>query len=167
MLAKEMSDTRNRGRIIWVFATSRPDLLEVDLKRQGRLDVHIPLFPPQTSVEMRDLLLSVARKIKVPLEDADVPEIAEGVMLGGNEIEGILIRALRIHMLAAGSGKSLKEILATVLSEVRPNAYTRKLEYMDLVAVKECTDARFLPDRFRNLAPEDLEMRIDTLRRFI
>jgi outer membrane receptor protein involved in Fe transport len=35
MLAKEMSDTRNRGRIIWVFATSRPDLLEVDLKRQG------------------------------------------------------------------------------------------------------------------------------------
>ena len=45
MLAKEMSDTRNRGKIIWVFATSRPDLLEVDLKRQGRLDVHIPLFP--------------------------------------------------------------------------------------------------------------------------
>ena len=49
MLAKEMSDTRNRGRIIWVFATSRPDLLEVDLKRQGRLDVHIPLFPPETA----------------------------------------------------------------------------------------------------------------------
>ncbi|HMB52287.1 MAG TPA: ATP-binding protein, partial [Thermoanaerobaculia bacterium] len=46
MLAKEMSDTDNRGKIIWVFATSRPDLLEVDLKRQGRLDVHIPLFPP-------------------------------------------------------------------------------------------------------------------------
>ena len=39
MLAKEMSDTANRGKIIWIFATSRPDLLEVDLKRQGRLDV--------------------------------------------------------------------------------------------------------------------------------
>ena len=38
MLAKEMSNTQNRGRILWVFATSRPDLLEVDLKRQGRLD---------------------------------------------------------------------------------------------------------------------------------
>ena len=48
MLAKEMSDTKNRGRIVWIFATSRPDLVEVDLKRQGRLDVHIPLFPPGT-----------------------------------------------------------------------------------------------------------------------
>ena len=27
MLAKEMSDTSNRSKIIWVFATSRPDLL--------------------------------------------------------------------------------------------------------------------------------------------
>ena len=42
------------------FATSRPDLLEVDLKRQGRLDVHIPLFPPQTSKEMHALLMAVA-----------------------------------------------------------------------------------------------------------
>ena len=63
MLAKEMSDTRNRGRIIWVFATSRPDLLEVDLKRQGRLDVHIPLFPPETPAEMQELMLAVARKL--------------------------------------------------------------------------------------------------------
>src|SRR6185436_10314440 len=73
MLAKEMSDTRNRGRIIWVFATSRPDLLEVDLKRQGRLDVHIPLFPPQTPAEARALLLAIAKKLKLPLTAEDLP----------------------------------------------------------------------------------------------
>src|SRR5207247_6502337 len=100
MLAREMSDTRNRGRIIWVFATSRPDLLEVDLKRQGRLDVHIPLFSPETPEEMRGLFLSVARKLKVPLAEADLPEIAEGLVLGGNEIEGILVRALRVFELS-------------------------------------------------------------------
>ena len=72
MLAKEMSDTRNRGRILWVFATSRPDLLEVDLKRQGRLDVHIPLFAPETPEEMRALFLAIASKLKFPLEDADL-----------------------------------------------------------------------------------------------
>ena len=75
MLAKEMSDTRNRGRILWVFATSRPDLLEVDLKRQGRLDVHVPLFAPETPEEMRALFRAIARKLKFPLEDADLPAL--------------------------------------------------------------------------------------------
>ncbi|HYK87653.1 MAG TPA: AAA family ATPase [Acidobacteriota bacterium] len=167
MLAKEMSDTRNRGRIIWVFATSRPDLLEVDLKRQGRLDVHIPLFPPETPEEMRNLLISIARKLKVPVSEADLPDIPQGTVLGGNEIEGILVRALRVHELSNEPRRPLKDVLADVIHEVRPSAHTRKLEYMDLVAVKECTDSRFLPSRFREMVPEDIERRIEELRRFV
>jgi SpoVK/Ycf46/Vps4 family AAA+-type ATPase len=167
MLAKEMSETRNRGRIIWIFATSRPDLLEVDLKRQGRLDVHIPLFPPETPEEMHSLFFSIARKLKVPLEETDIPEIPEGLVLGGNEIEGILVRALRTHLLATEPKRPLREILAEVLGEVRPSAHRLNLEYMDLVAVKECTDSRFLPERFREMPPEELEKRIQELRRFV
>jgi hypothetical protein len=167
MLAKEMSDTRNRGRIIWVFATSRPDLLEVDLKRQGRLDVHIPLFPPQTKEERHALLLAVAKKIKVPLGEADLPELPKDIALGGNEIEGVFVRGLRIYELSPDPKPPLKEILQAVFKEVRPSAHTRKLEYMDLVAVKECTDARFLPPQYREMAPEELERKIDELRPFM
>ena len=167
MLAKEMSETRNRGRILWVFATSRPDLLEVDLKRQGRLDVHMPLFPPQTPAEMRTLLVSIARKLKFPLAEGDVPEIPDGFILGGNEVEGTLVRAVRTYELMPEPRRPLKEIFADVLKEFRPSAHTRKLEYMDLVAVKECTDERFLPPRFRDLSPEDVERRIDELRPFV
>lgn len=167
MLSKEMSETRNRGRILWVFATSRPDLLEVDLKRQGRLDVHIPLFPPQTPEEMRALLAAMARKINFPLADADLPDIPAGFVLGGNEIEGTLVRTARTYELTAEPRPPIKEIFAGVFKEVRPNAHTRKLEYMDLVAVKECTDARFLPPHFRDLSPEDVERRIDALRPFV
>jgi SpoVK/Ycf46/Vps4 family AAA+-type ATPase len=166
MLAKEMSDTRNRGRIVWVFATSRPDLLEVDLKRQGRLDVHIPLFAPQTAAERQALLLAIAHKLRFPLSDADVPPLDE-VELGGNEIEGVLVRALRIYELAPEPRAPLKDILMGVLREVRPSAHSRKLEYMDLVAVRECTDARFLPERYRALSPEALERKIDELRPFV
>ncbi len=166
MLAKEMSETRNRGKILWVFATSRPDLVEVDLKRQGRLDVHIPLFPPQSPVEMRCLLLSVARKLNVPLSDADLPDFAPTSNLGGNEIEGILVRAMRMWEVASDPKPPLKQILGDVLREVRPSAYTRRLEYMDLIAVKECTDARFLPEHYRDMVPEELERRIEELRRF-
>jgi hypothetical protein len=167
MLAKEMSDTRNRGKIIWVFATSRPDLLEVDLKRQGRLDVHIPLFPPETAAEREVLLLAIARKLKFPLTAGDLPPFAEGQALGGNELEGVLVRALRLHELSDEPRRPIREILADVLTEVRPSPHTRKLEYMDLVAVKECTDARFLPERFRQLTPEEIETQIDALKRFV
>jgi AAA+ superfamily predicted ATPase len=167
MLAKEMSDTTNRGKIVWVFATSRPDLLEVDLKRQGRLDVHIPLFGPQTPQEVQTLLLSVAKKLKFPVAATDLPEMSESLLLGGNELEGILVRALRSWELQEGDKKPLKELLGDVFRDVRPNANSRKLEYMDLVAVKECTDGRFLPKHFQELTPEDLERRIDELRRFM
>ncbi len=167
MLAKEMSETRNRGRILWVFATSRPDLLEVDLKRQGRLDVHIPLFPPESPSEMRALFFAIARKLRFPLSEDDLPAFDGTPQLGGNEIEGVLVRALRIHALSGEPKKPLRAVLEEVLREVRPSAHTRKLEFMDLVAVKECTDVRFLPARFRSLAPEDIERRIEELRRFL
>jgi SpoVK/Ycf46/Vps4 family AAA+-type ATPase len=167
MLAKEMSDTRNRGRIIWVFATSRPDLLEVDLKRQGRLDVHIPMFPPETSEEMHSLFLAVARKLKVELSESDIPEIPKGLDLGGNEVEGVLVRALRTQALAVEPQRPLRDILSGVLQEIRPSAHRLKLEYMDFIAVRECTDSRFLPPRFRNMDPNELEKRIDELRRFV
>ena len=166
-LAKEMSNTRNRGKVIWVFATSRPDLLEVDLKRQGRLDVHIPLFVPQTPAEMRDLLLSIARKMKFPVGETDLPDFAPGIQLGGNEIEGILVRAMRTYELADDPKPALKQVLADAFGEARPSPHTRKLEYMDLVAVKECTDARFLPEHYRQMPPEEIESRIDALRRFM
>jgi AAA+ superfamily predicted ATPase len=167
MLAKEMSDTRNRGRILWVFATSRPDLLEVDLKRQGRLDVHIPLFAPETPAEMAALFRAIARKLRFPLAEADLPSLEGRTGLGSNEIEGVLVRALRVWELQSEPKRALKDILAGVLTEVRPSAHTRKLEYMDLAAVKECTDVRFLPPRFRDLTPEAIEQRLRELRQFV
>jgi hypothetical protein len=166
MLAKEMSDTRNRGRIIWVFATSRPDLVEVDLKRQGRLDVHIPLFPPQTQEEYAALFRSVAGKLKFPIKDEDLPQIPAGVDLGGNEIEGILVRALRQFELC-DQKTPLKDLLAAVVSEVRPSPHARKLQYMDLVAVKECTDNRFLPEKYRAVSGDDLDREIARLKAFV
>ncbi len=35
MIAAQMGDTRYRGKLVWMLLTSRPDLLPIDLKRQG------------------------------------------------------------------------------------------------------------------------------------
>lgn len=164
MLAREMADTRNRGKILWIFATSRPDLLEVDLKRQGRLDVHIPLFPPEDEKGRKELFLAMARKLKVNLSEAEVPELAFGKPISGNELEGLLMRALREFELQEEPRKrTLPEVVKDVVAGFRPSAHTAQLELMDLLAVRECTDDRFLPAHFRMMQPLAVERRIAEL----
>src|SRR5262249_11700973 len=62
MIASQMGDTRYRGRLIWMLLTSRPDLLPIDLKRQGRAEIHIPLFSPREEAEVRNMIEVMARK---------------------------------------------------------------------------------------------------------
>lgn len=163
MLAKEMSNTENRGKIIWIFATSRPDLLEVDLKRQGRLDVHIPLFPPVEPEEVKELFLAMAKKLDLDLKDDQLPKLEFRNPVSGNELEGIIVRAIREYELQEEPPKPLPEILKRVIQDFRPSAHTRRLELMDLLAVKECTDIKFLPPRFASLSPEEVDRRIAQL----
>ena len=56
MIAQEMADTGNRGKVVWILASSRPDLIEVDLKRPGRVDVKVPLLPTTTRAESAGLI---------------------------------------------------------------------------------------------------------------
>jgi len=69
MLAAQMGDTRYRGHILWFLLTCRPDLLPIDLKRQGRAEVHIPLFYPETPFERRTMLSILAKKCGVKLDE--------------------------------------------------------------------------------------------------
>ncbi|HXV65366.1 MAG TPA: AAA family ATPase [Vicinamibacteria bacterium] len=171
MLAKEMSDTRNRGKIIWIFATSRPDLVEVDLKRQGRLDVHIPLFPPGDAEGRAELFAAMARKLKMPVEPKDLPRLPDNDQIGGNEMEGILVRALRVYETGKdaeergqGEATSLPACIKAAIADFRPSAHVERLQLMDLLAVKECTDTRFLPERFRKVSLAEINARIESLK---
>ena len=166
MLAKEMSDTDNRSKIIWVFATSRPDLLEVDLKRQGRLDVHIPLFPPGDPESRKELFWAMAKKLGMGVARDELPAPLDDEQVGGNEMEGILVRAFRLHETQPeGEGaKPMPGIIAEVIADVRPSAHVERLQFMDLLAVKECTDGRFLFERFCKLSFGEVNRRIEVLK---
>ena len=166
MLAAEMSDTRNRGKIIWIFATSRPDLLEVDLKRQGRLDVHIPLFPPQDQESRQALFAAMARKLKIDIALTDLPPLPDNDQIGGNEMEGVLVRALRVHETQpeGSPAQPMPEVIAEVVADFRPSAHTERLELMDLLAVKECTDTRFLPAKYRAMSLTAVNGRVRELK---
>lgn len=166
MLAREMANTANRGRIFWIFATSRPDLLEVDLKRAGRLDVHIPLFAPQTNEDKRSLFKALAKKNDIQIDDSQVPDFSDQTDIGGNEMEGILIRASRMHELQKARGKDsdIKEHIKTALDCYRPMAHATRLEYMDLAATIECTDSKFLPKPFSEMTIDQIKNRLNELK---
>jgi len=108
----------------------------------------------------------MARKLGVEVSLEELPVLPPALDVGGNEMEGILVRALRLfETQTEGEGRRpLPEILAEVIADFRPSAHVERLELMDLLAVKECTDVRFLPERFRSLDLDHLNRRIAELR---
>ncbi|MBL9014115.1 MAG: ATP-binding protein [Myxococcales bacterium] len=145
MIASQMGDTAYRGRIIWMLLTARPDLLPIDLKRQGRAEVHIPLFYPVSDEELRSMIAVLAKKAGTAIADADIPQqIAHKGNLSGADIEGIVGRAYRASLLA-GSRTITKEALAAALEGFMPSTQTLEREAQELAAIIECTDVEFLP----------------------
>ncbi|MGB3543210.1 AAA family ATPase, partial [Rubrivirga sp.] len=94
-IAQAMSDTRFRGKIIWFLVTARPDLMPVDLKRQGRAEEHIGLFYPSTRQDREELLRVMMRKTGVEVEMDAVPEaLVDGERTySGADMEALLTRA--------------------------------------------------------------------------
>jgi AAA+ superfamily predicted ATPase len=148
MIAGQMGDTRYRGKIVWMLLTSRPDLLPIDLKRQGRAEVHVPLFYPQDEAEIRAMFLSMAKKNKVALAPEALPPVKADRHLSGSDIESVLLSAKR-RALTANRPAPSKEDLQTAVAEFIPSAQGLEKEMQELAAVLECTELGFLPPAWR------------------
>ena len=144
MIATQMGDTRYRGRIVWMLLTARPDLLPIDIKRQGRAEVHIPLFYPYEDDELRQMFVMLAKKLGTTLRPEDVPPIPQKGMLSGADIEGMVGRAWRKSLLA-GRSSITADSLAEVVSQFLPSTEGLEKELQEIAAIIECTDREFLP----------------------
>ena len=149
MIASQMGDTSYRGKIVWMLLTARPDALPVDLKRQGRAEVHIPLFYPVDQAELRHMLMILAKKAGTSLAEGDLPDvIPHQGNLSGADIEGIIGRAFRTSLLG-GSRTITKAALGQALEGFMPSTQTLEREAQELAAIIECTDIEFLPQSKR------------------
>ncbi|HEY7233523.1 MAG TPA: AAA family ATPase [Gemmatimonadaceae bacterium] len=144
MIASQMGDTAYRGRILWMLLTARPDLLPIDIKRQGRAEVHIPLFYPMSDDELRQMFSMLAKKLGTVLRLEDVPSIPQRGMLSGADIEGIVGRAWRKSLLA-GEKTVTAGALADVIAQFLPSTQGIEKELQETAAIIECTDREFLP----------------------
>lgn len=154
MIASQMGNTRYRGKIIWMLLTSRPDLLPIDLKRQGRAEVHIPLFYPHTEAEIRKMFEVMARKNRVELAEDAIPEVSPERRLTGADIEGIVLGAKR-SILSDGRKELTRADLESALDEFIPSAQGLEKELQETAAVLECTQASLLPPQWREKVSQD------------
>lgn len=171
MIASQMGDTRYRGRIVWMLLTSRPDVLPIDLKRQGRAEVHIPLFYPLDDKEVAAMVVAMARKNKVPLFEGATPPPTPPRKFSGSDIESLVLDARR-RALAGGRDAVTSEDLHAAWVDFLPSAQGLEKELQEIAAVLECTQMQFLPPDWRNkvAAPDGrshLQQRWAELRRLV
>lgn len=145
MIASQMGDTQYRGSILWMLLTARPDLLPIDLKRQGRAEVHIPLFYPVDEAEVREMFVVMARKAGATLAPEDVPPIPQRGHLSGADIEGLIGRAWR-NSLLAGERHITPDALRDAVAGFMPSTQSLEREMQEVAAMIECTDIEFLPE---------------------
>ncbi len=148
MIAQQMGDTKYRGKIIWMLLTCRPDLLPIDLKRQGRCEVHIPLFAPTTTADIAAMFRSMSKKNKVPLAADAIPDVSPDRQLSGADLESILLAARR-GALAHGRDLVEKADLEQAIAEFIPSSEGLEKEMQEIAAVLECTERNFLPAKWR------------------
>ena len=170
-----MSNPKHRGRVIFFLVTARPDLMPVDLKRQGRAEEHVALFYPHTRADREELLQVMMRRTGVELGMDEVPSVLlEGERTySGADMEAILTRAA---FRAAGQGATddeaaraevTPEILQATVDDFIPPTYPTEVELQKLAAVLECTSRDLLPKEFRDLDRAEVVQRVEELKRMV
>lgn len=166
MLATAMSDTANRGRIIWFLVTARPDLMPVDFKRQGRAEEHIGLFYPESLDEKRELLQVMLRKTGLSyldMEQFDEDFFEDITVRSGADMEAALTRA-KFKAASLGLDEVNLDLIVQVFNDFLPPTYPEEIELMEYSAVLECTSKELLPPRFRSMPREEVLERVEELK---
>ena len=169
-IAQFMSQSKNRGKVIWFLLTARPDYMPVDLKRQGRAEEHIALFYPSTRAEREELLKVMLKRTGVNIDMKDIPDaLLNGERtFSGADMEALLTRA---KFRAASDGRTKGNVTLRILQEVvddfMPPTYPLEVELQTLVAVLECTSKALLPEVYRTMDRETIVRRVDELSHLI
>ncbi|HEX4452897.1 MAG TPA: ATP-binding protein [Kofleriaceae bacterium] len=163
-LKEFMSDTANRGRVLFILMTNRPDKLDLDLKRAGRLDRKIPFLYPQTADEVDQIFKAQIKKhklntsIELPRDRAAISDKVVGY--SNADFEAICLLAND----NAEDGTITLEHFTKAIGDYLPSRDLEMLEYMELLAVFEASNRRMLPEKYARLSLDELQKRLAELK---
>jgi hypothetical protein len=157
-----MSDTDNRGRVLFVLMTNRPDKLDTDIKRAGRLDIKIPLFYPSDAAEVGSILDALLERYKLNMAAATEANAKQMIGYSNADIEAVVLLAKSL----LADGQPLTETaLVQAIGDYLPSRDSAMIEYMNLLAVFEASRRQWLPSAYRDITPEALAQKLADSRR--
>ncbi len=165
--AAHLGDATLRGRELWIAMTSRPDLLAIDMKRQGRFGLCIPLFPAQGPDDVVEQFTAISAFKKITLTDPMLAFIRETLgarPLTGSDVDAILTRAKERAVLAGRDATLEVPDLETAVNSFIDPLDPQLLELQELAAILACSDRRYLPDAIRDADRTALAEHLRTLK---
>jgi transitional endoplasmic reticulum ATPase len=162
-----MSDTENRGRVLFILMTNRPDKLDIDIKRAGRLDRKVPFLYPQTPDEVMLILGAQFKKNRVKVDGAVgdfAPSAGRMVGYSNADIEAIVLLAADYAGERSADAAVHTDDLARAATDYLPSRDVEMIEYMELLAVFEASNRRMLPPKYRDVPVDELQQRLQLLK---
>lgn len=158
MMLKFLGDPRNRGRVIFVGASNRPDLMDGAFKRSGRIDAIVPVLLPD-AIERYAILAVQARRQDTRLdENAHQRAVLDTEKWSGADLEQ-LVRKARKEARTQGHKKITLADMQTALRKMRPD--TSQSDFFTMLAVRACTEIGLLPDDVAALSYEEMDKQVD------
>jgi hypothetical protein len=163
-ILKMMSDEKNRGKIVWIIITARPDRLEPDIKRSGRAGEHLPVFSYEGD-EKEALLKHVLSQAGIKLDEFSSEQRSDFLKLTAEhypaDFDQLTTELKRRRLM---EGKLTPEMALDEVKDFIPSDLARQREYQELLAVLECTSRELLPARYQQLSREVLLQRVQDIR---
>jgi len=160
-----MGDNTNRGKVLWIGASNRPDL--IDEAMISRFDTVIPILPPYELDERKKILEAMEKNIEGIKYSEEVQNSIEEIAKklkwnSGRAIETIVRKAAYL----ARSETVTKSALLEAISLYKPNVNIKETDKQVIYSLMASNftdmipnDVSLYPDRLRPYVGEALEKR--------
>jgi transitional endoplasmic reticulum ATPase len=146
-LLEFLADKRHKGKIVFLAATNRPDLMDAAFKRPGRVD-KVALFPPPDDQDRMEILNVNARRGGLrftPIAELTHPLVIATKGWTGAEIDNLITKA---NELVAHEGMTPNEAILAASERLIPT--TQSIDFMIDKALEIANDADLIPTEFFN-----------------
>ncbi len=164
-LKEFMSDTDNRGQVLFIMLTNRPDKLDTDIKRPGRMDRKIPFFYCETADERAAVMAAVLRRYDAALA-FDAGELASlcTPLQGYSNADLEAMTLLGLEFMQRDSALTLLQALSRARDDFMPPQEADMIAFMELLAVSETSRRSLLPQRFQKMSVADIQSQLHRAR---